>query len=165
MIALITGFGVIGLVETVGADPEGSQRLRGLGDRVFMVEVEVITNLVPGLYPYPVGTTFPNCYVFSAEVDEEGNNVWYETAFPTTGTWTQNSNGAATSYLVDAGLLTQLGQVSPAEGKGVLQVVASSFVFYPEPILLEWLSVGHEVFGSDIDDCPTEGIFTFPATA
>lgn len=115
----------------------------------------------------PVGTIFPNCYIFAAEVDEDGNN-WFETAFPTSGTWVQNSNGAGTSYDVEAGLLVQSGQVTPARGKGVLQLVADSVTdLAPDDDPgdspdLEFLSVGEQIFRSDIDGCPSSFIPTFP---
>ena len=39
VISLTLSFGLFG---SAAANPDGSQRLRGLGDRVFLVEVEVI---------------------------------------------------------------------------------------------------------------------------
>lgn len=167
---------VAGLVLSVGvftttelwAKPDGSQRLRGLGDRVFLVTAELTEDrLGIGL---PIGTTLPNCYIFSAEPDSDGN-TWFESAFPETkGTWTQDSNGAKTSYVVAAfsGLdepVTQFGRVTPALGQGVLQIVADSFVDIipggmPE---LEFLSVGEEIDASEVESkCPTFPDFTFP---
>lgn len=165
IVALITTFGIIGLVETVWATPDSSQRLRGLAERTFFVTVTLTEDRFGiGL---PVGTSFPNCYIFVGDVDEDGNN-WFETAFPTKGTWAQNSNGARTSYDVEAGGLIQLGQVTPAGGKGVLQLVAHSVTDVipdgdpDDDPDLEFLSVGKEIFGSEIDECPTSPIFTFP---
>jgi hypothetical protein len=126
MIALITGFGVIGLIETVGADPEGSQLLRGLGGRTFAVEV---TNLTTGELP------FENCYTFN----EDGS--WDDPEFPpgnpVPGTWVQDSTGAKTTYTATAifplggpyaVLLTQIGTVTPANGSGTLQLDAHNTV-------------------------------------
>jgi len=154
----------IGFIGSVWATPDGSQRLRGLGDRVFFVTVTLTEDrLGIGL---PIGTTFPNCYIFSAEADEDGNN-WFETAFPTKGAWTQDSNGAKTGYdVVGLGFL-QLGQVTPARGKGVLQLVAESFsdLIPGGPAELEFLSVGEEIDESEVAECPTSAIFTFPDPA
>ncbi len=153
LIAMITTLGVTGLVDKVDAAPDDSQRLRGLGDRVFLVEVELTYDpfgLFDLFFGVPVGTTFPNCYIFNADVDSSGNN-WFESAFPdTVGFWAQGSVGAKTDYEVYAGDLMQWGQVTPAGGKGVLQLEATSSI----PGVLEFFSVGAEVQGSDIDDCP-----------
>lgn len=152
------------IVGSAVATPGDSQRLRGLGDRVFFVTVTLTEDrLGIGL---PIGTTFPNCYIFSTEADEDGNN-WFETAFPTKGAWTQDSNGAKTGYgVVGLGFL-QLGQVTPARGKGVLQLVAESFIdeIPGGPAELEFLSVGEEIDESEVDGCPTSPIFTFPDPA
>lgn len=152
LIVAISTLGVTGLVGTAGAAPDDSQRLRGLGDRVFHVTVEVtvdVFGIFEGLFGAPVGTTFPNCYIFAAEPDADGNN-WFESAFPTVGTWTQYSVGAATDYFVDLGDLMQEGRVTPARGKGVLQLEATTGI----PGVLEFYSVGQEIFGSEITDCP-----------
>ena len=126
IIALITSFGVIGFVETVAADPEESQRLRGLGGRTFAV---VVTNLTTGELP------FENCYTFN----EDGS--WDDPEFlpgsPVPGTWVQNSTGAKTTYTATAiapiggpyaVLLTQVGTVTPANGSGTLQLDAHNTV-------------------------------------
>lgn len=158
VIATIVSFGIAG---SAAAKPKESQRLRGLGDRVFLVTVTLTADSFGiGL---PVGTTFPNCYIFAAEADEDGNN-WFETAFPTKGVWGQDSNGAKTSYTAENAVgFLQLGQVTPAGGKGVLQLVAESFAdVTPGGAELEFLSVGAEIQGSEIDQCPNSPIFTFP---
>ena len=134
--------GVFGSVESVEAAPDGSQRLRGLGDRVFLVNVEVVAD--PGGF-FPPGFSFPNCYIFNAD------GSWVDPGFPVPGTWEQDSVGAKTGYsaTADAGgglVLLQNGVVTPANGGGVLQITAHS-----EAAIfgLEFLSVGFEV-----EDCP-----------
>jgi hypothetical protein len=145
--ALIT---VIGLVETVGAAPDGSQRLRGLGGRVFLVEVEVaFAEDCCGLPP--VGFVFANCYFF------EPDGTWIDPAFPSpgahvSGNWMQHSTGAKTSYTasVDAGVvLIQEGTVTPANGGGVLQLEAFTTVWFGDFALAGFVSVG-----SEVDECP-----------
>jgi hypothetical protein len=145
--ALIT---VIGLVETVGAAPDGSQRLRGLGGRVFLVEVEVaFAEDCCGLPP--VGFVFANCYFF------EPDGTWIDPAFPrpgahVSGNWMQHSTGAKTSYTasVDAGVvLIQEGTVTPANGGGVLQLEAFTTVWFGDFALAGFVSVG-----SEVDECP-----------
>lgn len=163
-VAIITTLGFIGGIDTVGAVPDNSQRLRGLGERVFQVTVEVtkddfgIFELFLGA---PVGTTFPNCYIFAPDANDVGNN-WFESAFPTEGAWNQGSVGAKTSYSVtNLDGFVQLGQVTPARGKGVLQLEAVSTIV---DLGLEFLSVGTEVHGREIDECPLEPVFTLPGT-
>ena len=145
---IITLIAAIGIVETVGATPDGSQRLRGLGGRVFLVEVEVVASVLAEL---PVGTVFPNCYFFEAD------GTWLDPAFPNPetpvpGTWMQHSNGAKTTYTAsaDAGiLLWQEGTITPAHGTGVLQLEAFSTVFFGDFALADFVSVG-----SEVDECP-----------
>jgi hypothetical protein len=147
MIALITGFGVIGLVETVGADPDGSQRLRGMADRTFFVNVE---NLGTG----EMGT---NCYAFPAD------GSWADGVL--VGGWVQHSNGAKTAYSADGSadnwmgsgftlLIKQEGVVTPAHGSGILQLRAFSDIFVVElpelGAVAQFESVGEEIFGDDI---------------
>ena len=109
----------LGITGTLSATPDGSQNLRGLGGRTFAVEV---TNLT-------TGEVFFNCYTFN----EDGS--WIDPRFPVPGTWTQNSNGAATSYSATAilplggnvaAVLEQHGTVTPAGGSGTLQIDATS---------------------------------------
>lgn len=147
LIALVTASGVFGLVETVGATPNDSQRLRGLGGRVFLVDVDVV---VDGI----AVDSFANCYFF----DPDG--VWYETGGTPLGTWAQHSNGASTTYSVVAdtgtvGRLLQDGQVSPARGKGVLQLEAVSTLPDLElPFDLKFISIGAEIDESLVYLCP-----------
>ena len=165
ILATISTVGIIGFVGSSWAAPDGSQRLRGLGDRVFLVTAELTADRVG--FGLPIGTTFPNCYIFAAEPDADGYN-WFETAFPVKGTWAQDSNGAKTSYFVTGQTIegfpqAQSGQVTPARGKGVLQLVADSFLFPGDPPGLEFISVGEEIDASEVESkCPTSPIFTFP---
>ncbi len=165
IMVMITTAGVVGFAGTAGAEPGDSQRLRGLAERVFLVTVEVTKDEF-GVFEFffgaPVGTTFPNCYIFAADANENGSN-WFESAFPTEGAWNQGSVGAKTSYEVtNLDGFRQLGEVTPARGKGVLQLEAVSSIV---DLGLEFLSVGAEVHGSDIDDCPIEPDFTPPSPA
>ena len=121
--ALIATLGVIGLVETVGADPEESQRLRGLGGRTFAIQVTNLTAQTPPEH---------NCYTFN----EDGSWIDYRflLGFPIPGTWAQDSVGASTSYTATAQAplqfvtidLIQNGTVTPALGMGTLQLEAMS---------------------------------------
>lgn len=146
MFAAVCGFvvGLVGIVETVAAAPEGSQRLRGLGDRVFLVNVEVVAD---PLGIFPPGFIFPNCYFFVAD------GTWIDPGFPVPGTWTQDSVGANTGYSAsadagDGAVLLQEGLVTPAQGGGVLQITAySEFA----ALGLQFVSVGFEV-----EECPLE---------
>ena len=111
---------VVSLLVSMGplmAAPDGSQRLRGLEGRTFEVEVQ---NLTTG---QPDGQ---NCYIFLA------NGLWVDPKFGL-GMAVQHSNGASTSYTAEASLdipnvlslvLVQEGAVTPAQGKGVLQLEA-----------------------------------------
>jgi hypothetical protein len=87
-------------------------------------------------------------------------------SWPSNGVWAQDSNGANTSYGAEnAEGFLQLGEVTPAGGKGVLQLVAESFSDLTQDLdgaELEFLSVGAEIYGSEIDECPDSPIFTFP---
>ena len=132
LIVLIVTFGVVGLVKNVAATPDGSQRLRGLGERTFAVEVTDLTD----------GRTFNNCYTFN----EDGSWIdpmFLDPDFILPGTWEQDSTGAKTSYtatawavLEDEGigiLLTQVGTVTPAKGGGILQLDADNTVDITDP--------------------------------
>ena len=144
--SVIASLGIIGLVETVGATPDGSQNLRGLGGRIFAVEV---------FDPATGDFLFPNCYTFYPD------GTWDDPGFPVLGVWNQDSNGAMTSYgagatatdfdIADPGdppflitlVLEQRGTVTPAHGGGNLQLWAFS-----QAIIVEFgdLVVG-EFFG------------------
>ena len=79
IITLVATLGAIGIVESVGATPDGSQRLRGMAGRVFLVEVEVVSTVIPD-DTGPEGTVFPNCYFF------DNGGVWEDPLFPVLGT-------------------------------------------------------------------------------
>jgi len=158
-IALFATLGVTGLAETVGADPDGSQRLRGLGDRVFLVDVDTF------LFGEVVDE-FVNCYFFESELDVDGNNIWFEAGGTPLGTWEQHSTGASTSYSVEADIppsedfpdgltLLQDGYISPARGKGVLQLMATSRILEFGDFPLYFVSEGAEIDESEVaDSCP-----------
>lgn len=124
---LVVSIGIFGVIETLGAAPDGPQRLRGMEGRTFEVQVSNLTTGEPD---------FKNCYTF-----EEGG-VWIDPLFlvgnVVPGTWVQHSNGARTPYTAEAtadavpGIvivdLVQEGMVTPARGKGVLQLEANTTV-------------------------------------
>lgn len=130
--------------------PDGSQRLRGMAGRVFAIEGEFLSSIVPDINP---GDTFVNCYTFNAD------GTWDDPLFPAPGasvlgTWTQHSVGAATPFTatVDATaplILVMEGTVTPARGRGILQLEAYWTAFSGEVALVEGRSLGHEV-----DECP-----------
>jgi hypothetical protein len=146
VIATIVSFGIAG---SAGADPDGSQRLRGLGGRVFAVNV----------YDVFADVYFDNCYTFYAD------GTWDDPGFPELGNWIQDSNGAKTGYSasafvedLDIGapflvniLLEQQGMVTPARGRGNLQLWAFSEAFSEElgGLIGQFESVGYEV-----EECP-----------
>lgn len=162
IVAAISALGIIGIFGTSLAAPDGSQRLRGLGDRVFLVTAKITVDRLSGDGSL-VGVTFPNCYIFEGEADLDGYN-WFETLFPNVrGTWAQDSNGAKTSYVVNAidigneNQITQWGRVTPARGKGVLQFEADTFleIFGGGLPELEFFSVGEEIDESEVEsECP-----------
>lgn len=150
---------ILGTTSTAWADPKGPQRLRGLDDRVFLVDVDFYVNGV-GLVD-----SFANCYFFTSELGDDGKKIWLESQQPDAlGSWKQHSTGASTSYFVTADLpaslfgfpttLLQLGQVSPAGGKGVLQLEAISTIGEFGD-LFEFISVGSEIDEADAEGyCP-----------
>jgi len=163
IIPLLATLGIIGLVGNAWATPEGSQNLRGMAGRMFLVEV----------YDVNEQTTAPNCYTFNSD------GTWDDRKFPVLGSWNQHTNGAKTSYTAEAlaedfdfgigfltgFLLVQDGKVTPAHGKGNLQLTALTqgialdvgFDDQGNPIESEgedfvfglFVSVGYEV-----DECP-----------
>lgn len=146
-IGLVAGFCLFGTIEPLQADPDGSQRLRGLGDRVFAVHVNELTG---NLGPWE----FDNCYIFQAD------GTWLDPLFLAPdfivpGSWQQHSVGAKTTYSAiaefpDLGyLLEQEGIVTPARGRGTLQIEAYSVFFEDGVAFLEFLAIGNEV-----DECP-----------
>ncbi len=154
---VIAAICVFGIVDKVAAEPDGSQRLRGLGGRVFAVEVTDLSD----------GSTFPNCYYFNSD------GTWDDPLFPELGTWTQDSTGASTPYTAEAvadfgGIIIQLlqqGTVTPAGGGGVLQLEAHSQAIvvggdFDGLVLAEFLSVG-----SEVDECPSDSDSGDPVAA
>ena len=138
LVFAIFTFGAIG---PLMATPDDSQRLRGLGGRVFDVMVVEL----------PDGIPFHNCYIFG----EDG--TWIDPPFPgPPGAFVQHTPGASTTYTAEAAsvipdildiLLVQEGEVTPAQGSGVLQLVASTYVtgtFLGDEISVEFLSVGFQ---------------------
>ena len=119
---LVFAVGIFGAVGPLLATPDDSQRLRGLGGRIFEVTVVEL----------PDGEPFANCYFF----EEDG--TWIDPPFPGgPGTWVQHTNGASTTYTAVAEgewvpgvylVLEQNGAVTPAQGSGVLQLEATSIV-------------------------------------
>ena len=146
-LASVAAISVLGTLQTSQADPKESQRLRGLGDRVFFVSVTLTADplsIGPFLDPrFVLGVPFDNCYVFAS------NGDWSETGFPTMGTWIQHSTGARTGYTANAGAVIQNGEITPARGKGVLQLAADTSVLGG---VLEFHSVGYEV--DSVAGCP-----------
>ena len=149
-ICLVFSFGMIGAAMAV---PDGSQRLRGLGGRVFQVDVNNLTT----------GDMFPNCYGFNS--DGSWDDPLFLPGNPVPGTWVQHSNGARTTYTAEAEAelvipgfgtllieLVQEGSVTPARGKGTLQLYAETTVYIslltPDgPFLLgieEIISIGEQ---------------------
>ena len=152
LLGLIAAISIFEIVGTLEANPEGSQRLRGLEGRVFAVNV----------YDVFIDEYFDNCYTFNAD------GTWVDPLFPALGNWNQDSNGAKTSYTgtafaedLDFGapgepflvniLLEQQGMVTPARGRGNLQLYAFSEAFSDElgGLIGQFESVGHEV-----EECP-----------
>lgn len=149
--ALIAAIGAFGIFETLQAAPKESQRLRGMEGRVFFVDSWIVDPdgniLAPNAEDY--------CYFFNS------NAEWIDQQFPgqgeppVPGTWEQDSVGAATSYTATAsafeGILEifQEGHVTPARGRGVLQLESLTDVFLFGNFLLTVLTVG-----SEVDECP-----------
>jgi len=146
-IGLLAGICLIGAMESLQAKPDGSQRLRGLGDRVFAVHVNELTG---NLGPWE----FDNCYIFEAD-GTFLDPLFLDPSFIVPGTWEQHSNGAKTTYSATAEfaelgyLLEQQGMVTPAHGSGTLQIEAYSAFFEEGQLFLEFLAIGNEV-----DECP-----------
>jgi hypothetical protein len=150
----------VGFIGSVWAVPGGSQRLRGLADRIFVIEGEYLFSDETVGIP-PVGTKFDNCYYFN-----DGNWVdpLFLEGFIVPGQWIQYSNGAKTSYTataeVDVGFvisLVQDGTVTPARGKGTPQLEAFSTVRFGDDVVAEVLSIGNEV-----DECPFSDLPNVP---
>ncbi len=115
---------------TATAAPDKPQRLRGMEDRSFAVEVTL-----------PDGSSFPNCYTFEAD------GTWIDPAAPE-GVWSQRGVGSytATSDL-GVGVLSQRGIVTPTGEDGGLELRARTYIpagaFGPDPLTV--VSIGSEV--------------------
>lgn len=125
----------------IGSGPSESQRLRGLGGRTFAVHVQQLS---------PPSPDFDNCYSFLAD------GTFDDPLFPALGTWTQHSIGAATTYTANAQIpgvtLVQDGEVTPAQGRGILQLEAYTTVVVAGGPTLLFLSRGQEAQEGDV--CP-----------
>lgn len=161
--ALIAVIGAFGVIESLQAAPEESQRLRGMEGRGFLVEGFILDENGDVIGENPPGGTY--CYFFNSGAE------WIDERWiGGPGTWGQNSVGAATSYSASAAVelepgvflaLDQNGHVSPANGRGVLQLEAVTDILvnvYDEDgnlaaqfLLFQLLTVGHEV-----PDCGSE---------
>jgi hypothetical protein len=131
------------------ATPDGPQRLRGMEDRTFLVEV----SLLDGSF------LFDNCYTFNAD------GTWFDLVLTgiggfenAIGEWEQDSNGVSTTFSVEAdltpfgagGSLIQNGAVTPAMGTGVLQL--SAIITIPAGVVGPELMVSS--VGSEVESCP-----------
>ena len=153
---LIAMIGVFGVIESLQAAPKESQRLRGMEGRAFLVEGFVLDEDGNVVGENPPGGSY--CYFFNSDAE------WIDERWiGGPGTWEQDSVGAATSYTASAAVevdtmvfvaLDQSGHVTPAQGRGVLQLEAVTDVLlliYDEEgdlleqnLLLKLLTVGHE---------------------
>ncbi len=156
---LISAVGVLGLVETLQAAPDGSQRLRGMEGRAFLVEAFIQDENGEYTIPNPPGGSY--CYIFNS------GGEWIDERFalggpPVPGMWEQHSVGAKTTYSASADavfdigfplpvLIVQEGVVTPARGRGVLQLEALTDIFVFGEYSSTLLTIGYEI---DIDDCP-----------
>ncbi len=160
LIAAIGAFGVFG---TLQAAPDSSQRLRGMDGRAFLVEGFLLDEDGNVVGENPPGGSY--CYFFNPGAE------WIDERWiGGPGTWEQNSVGAATGYMASAAVevepgvvvaLDQKGHVTPAQGRGVLQLEAVTDVlleFYDpdgnlldQIVLFQLLTVGEEV-----PDCGSE---------
>ena len=162
MVALIAAISTFGVIDSLQAAPEGSQRLRGMEGRAFLVEGFILDEDGNVVGENPPGGSY--CYIFNS------NSEWIDERFFGPGTWEQHSVGASTPYSASAEfevepfvfvVLAQEGHVTPAGGRGVLQLEAITDVFidvydadgnlvfrFP---LATILAVGHEI---DVNDCP-----------
>ena len=151
VVAAIAAISTFGVIDSLQAAPKESQRLRGMDGRAFLVDQVPAS----GLGPY--------CYYFNADGE------WIDARWPglEPGGWEQHSTGAKTPYSawaeeeldVGGGVITlvvleQEGVVTPARGKGVLQLEAVTEIYVPaagpDPVAII-KTAGYEI---DADDCP-----------
>lgn len=157
VVAVIAAISTFGVIDSLQAAPKESQRLRGMEGRAFLVESVALAGppAAPGSY----------CYFFNPGAEWIDERFSLDGVTPIPGTWEQHSVGAATSYTATASVdatviglglveLVQDGHVTPAQGKGVLQLQATTEVYIevlgPDPFQI-LSTVGHEI---DADDCP-----------
>ncbi len=156
-VATIAAIGTFGVIDSLQAAPKESQRLRGMEGRAFLVESVALVGppAAPGSY----------CYIFNPGAEWIDERFSLDGVNPIPGTWEQHSVGAATPYTATASVdasalgfglvqLFQDGYVSPARGKGVLQLQATTEVYIEAfgPEAFQVLSTtGHEI---DVNDCP-----------
>ena len=157
VVAVIAAISTFGVIDSLQAAPKESQRLRGMEGRAFLVESVALAG--------PPAAEGKYCYIFNpgAEWIDERFSLDMVTSIP--GTWEQHSVGAATSYTATASVdasaiglglveLFQDGRVTPARGKGVLQLQATTEVYIElfGPKAFQILSTeGYEI---DVNDCP-----------
>ena len=114
-IALVAGlFAAAGMATTASAAPDGPQRLRGLQDRVFLVEVAFAAA--------PETPLFQNCYTFDAD------GTWIDAFVPEIPfSWSAASTGARTDYEISLpdGTPFQTGEISPRGGTLSLTALAA----------------------------------------
>lgn len=154
-VAIVAAISTFGVIDSLQAAPKESQRLRGMEGRAFLVESVALAGppAAPGSY----------CYFFNPGAEWIDERFSLDGVTPIPGTWEQHSVGAATSYTATASIdvaglglieLFQDGRVTPAGGKGVLQLEATTEVYIEVlgPEAFQILStVGYEI---DVNDCP-----------
>lgn len=152
VVTLMAAIGTFGVIDSLQAAPDGSQRLRGMEGRAFLVEGFILDEDGNVVGENPPGGSY--CYIFNP------GGEWDDQRFPVTGTWEQQSVGAATPYTATASFLFpfgfvelfQEGHVTPAKGKGVLQLEATTEIYLePFGLVQVLLTIGHEI---DANDCP-----------
>ena len=155
VLSVIVAIGSFGFYETLQAAPKESQRLRGMEGRAFLIDAFRFDET-----GNPVQFDGGYCYFFNAD------GQWVDQRWPFgPGMWEQHSVGAATSYTAAASVnlpsfgfveLIQNGSVTPAQGRGVLQLESITDIYVTPPdaeeaILIDViLSIGKEV---DADEC------------
>jgi hypothetical protein len=154
VLSLIVAIGSFGIYETLQAAPKESQRLRGMEGRTFLIDAfRFDENGNP--------EQFDGGYCYRFNPDGE----WVDDRWPFgPGIWEQHSVGAATSYTATASVflqfgfleLIQNGSVTPAKGRGVLQLESITEIYVTPPdaedtfLVDVILSIGKEV---EPDEC------------
>jgi hypothetical protein len=154
---LIAAIGAFGFFETLEAAPKESQRLRGLEGRAFLVEAFLDADFT---IPNPPGGSY--CYIFNS------SGEWIDERFafggpPVPGAWGQDSVGAATGYTAMASAfegfieIYQEGHVTPASGRGVLQLEAVTDVLVGGELAVVLFARGYEVEANECSLPPPDG--------